>query len=681
MKKFLLLYLLFQFLHPLSSLSQEVISSEIGDILIEILGEESENLAEVEELYELLSDIYLRKENINFVSREELNKIPFLTEFQVFSFLEYRKKYGWIYSPNELCLITGFHKELIEKMILFFSFQHPLLPTDSEIKGERKINQKLLIRTKFEYPLRAGFSDNIDSSQNFQGTPVYRLLKYEMEKKERFRLGITMESDAGEEFVFDSLFNGFNFNSFYGEIKDRGIIKKVILGDFKLHSAEGLIFSYGRGGKTSANTFRRNIPELKKYSSSAEYGYYRGIGLQAGLKGFQVLSFYSIVRNSGNVYQNPDSSSYFRSLYTNGLFRNKKEIQKRHSITENTAGLVLAYASEYFQAGYNFKISGFKPKIEYLKMGDPYSGSTQSSMIYWQSLFYNFQQGKVLLSGEMAFKNRGGSAFQQKISFFAHPLLTMNFSYRNFSPKYYCPGSTGFAEGGDTRNERGFYTGLIAYPVSFLKLEVYLDQYWFPWIDYRSSFPIKGTELLIDTDWYIHDKLDLRIYCKLEKKYKKILNEDSPVSQMMRTSSVRIYGQFSWEISSDLSSRSRLEIKFYKDPYDKKMGNLLYQEFTRSFPNISSKINIRYTLFDIPDWEVRIYAWEHDLLYAFSSPAYYKTGYNFFLNFRYKAGKTLNLGMKFSTTGYTSLREAGSGSDSRSSRNFLEIKAQCILKI
>jgi hypothetical protein len=660
---------------------QEDVFSEFGNLMVEILGEENENLEDAEERYEYLIEIYEQQENINLVSEDILQTLSFMTEYQAYSFLEYRKKYGKIYSIKELWLIPGFHADLIKKFSYLFDFDPNQVVLPSILTRKRKSQHKLLLRSKLEYPLRAGFTHKEDTLNAFHGSTMYRLVKYEFQMKDRLRAGITLESDAGEMIIFDSISRGFNFNSFYAEIQNTGILNKAIAGDFKMKSAEGLVYSNGRGGKSSENSFQRKLPELKKYSSTGETGFYRGIAAQAEYSGLRIISFLSESKNSGAIYRETDSTLYFRSLKTSGLYRNTREKFHFRNIKEKTGGIICTWTNDHFQAGYNFRISEYDPWLEYQEMGDPWTFPTREKHLFWQSIFYNLQSGRFLFSGEYARKKTSGFAYQQKISFFLHPLFSLNFSYRNFSPYYYCPGSSTFSESGNSRNEQGFYTGILAYPFPFLKVKAYLDLYKHPWIDYRSTFPVQGTDFLLDTEWYFHKQLDLRIYFKVENELNKDSDQESEIIKMSYATNYRFFTQFTWKISEYLSSRSRIEIKMHHFSVRKNSGSLLYQEFTRSLPAINSKINIRYSVFDIPDWSVRIYSWEHDLLYSFSSPSFYKAGYNFFLNFRCKITSFLNLGLKFSLTGYNSLRESGSSADFRESNNFYELKAQCIFKI
>jgi hypothetical protein len=673
MKKTLILIVpvLFSLACPLYSQLEE----DILEHALELITETNNEVLAAEEV-EFLSNILAQRENINRVEEQILSQLPFITDFQVYSFLEYRKKYGRIYSVNELYLIPGFYRELVEKFSLLFDFGTPLTESSEE---KSYLKQKLLLRLKSESPSRQGFGEGpSDSLKIFKGPNLYRLVKYDAEVKDGFRAGFTLESDAGEKIVFDSLSRGFDLNSAFLEIKNIGKIKKIILGDYKISSSEGLIFSSRRAGKSTGGQFSRSLPRLRKYSSTTEFGFYRGLAAQFASSGFQSTLFLSQKKEGGRLY-NDEKGIYFRSIHSDGLYRNLSELSKKKNIRDRSAGLIVSYTSDRFQAGYNLKARNFNPGMAFNRRGDGFSVPVMRSNFLWQSAFYNFQWKKVFIAGELAFMKDGGVSFQQKLSIRLLSLLEMRLGYRNFSEKYYCPGAGSFSETGNPRNERGFYAGIISWPLPFLKIKLYLDQYESPWFGYHEPFPGSGIDFMIDSEWYILRDLDLKILFKTEKSAEPY--EDEYGFRYMRmVNSTRIYGQYSYHISENFRTRFRIELKMKSYvSLAREKGILLYKELTWKIPSRSLSLNLRYTVFDIPDWDVRIYTWEHDLLYSFHSPSYYKSGYNTFMNLRWNITKNVKFGLKLAATLYSSKREKGSGSDYRHSDAFYDLKGQIIL--
>ena len=86
--------------------------------------------------------------------------------------------------------------------------------------------------------------------------------------------------------------------------------------------------------------------------------------------------------------------------------------------------------------------------------------------------------------------------------------------------------------------------------------------------------------------------------------------------------------------------------------------------------------NFRFAIFDTPGFDTRIYAFENDLLYSYSSPAYQDSGLKYYINTRYTLRKGLDLWLKYSVTDYTDLTEIGSGLDRIAGSKKSEIKMQ-----
>jgi hypothetical protein len=71
-----------------------------------------------------------------------------------------------------------------------------------------------------------------------------------------------------------------------------------------------------------------------------------------------------------------------------------------------------------------------------------------------------------------------------------------------------------------------------------------------------------------------------------------------------------------------------------------------------------------------------LYAYESDVLYAFSIPSYYYKGSRFYLLGRYSFGRSLDLWVRYSITHYSNKQVIGSGLDEIDGNNKSEIKLQ-----
>lgn len=137
--------------------AEELLSEIADEYISEDLGEQ-----EIQEITEELLSIFYSPLDINLATEAELKKLIFLNDFQVYTFLEYRQKYGRILSVSELKLVPGFR----ERDVYLSKYFLNLNPQYQESRPNKKniyVSQKLLTRFKMESPEKKGFSESADS--------------------------------------------------------------------------------------------------------------------------------------------------------------------------------------------------------------------------------------------------------------------------------------------------------------------------------------------------------------------------------------------------------------------------------------------------------------------------------------------------------------------------------------
>ena len=105
----------------------------------------------------------------------------------------------------------------------------------------------------------------------------------------------------------------------------------------------------------------------------------------------------------------------------------------------------------------------------------------------------------------------------------------------------------------------------------------------------------------------------------------------------------------------------------------------MYQDIL--YRPLSSRFSLafRYAVFDTGGHNSRIYAHEHDVLYAFSFPFYAQKGRRFYLlaRYRFRQGE---LAVRFARSFFLNLDQTGSGQDASQGPARTEIKAQLRLR-
>lgn len=673
MKIYRLGILILYFIPVQYTLAQEAIGKIISDIASNHINDELSQ-EEFSVLIDELSYYYFNPIDLNKTNEEELGKLQFLNDFQIFTILKYREDYGQILSLKELILIPGIDKEDIYLLNYFLKSgsQPSAIPGYS---SQRKIKFQFLNRYQYELPERLGFTDEADSASRFMGPRTARLLKSRIENNKGLSCGFTMESDAGEPGI---LKEGFDFYSFFIEIERKNqLLKKLILGDFRINSATGLVHGSGLSSKSSMVILKQKFNELKKYSSTGENGFYRGICSQIACENFTIIPYFSFQKISSNLSEEDDLAS---SIYSSGLHRNLKERSTLRNLGQVKSGVVNNLQLKRLSLSWNLNFNHFSVPFEYRIRPDRYSetSSTQNFLNY--SLGFAYRTGKFHSFGEFALDKQFSHAFLLVSNFNIHPLLKMSLSIRNYSPEYISWNSSALSEKSGNRNEKGFYFGIESFPFRILKLSFYADYFRFPWLNYNDSSPYAGSEYLAMGEWTLSRSFILTTMLKSENSYISLEPEESNLKSMKEERSQRIVLKTSYQFSENTRFSNKLEIKTYKNEESSASGILIYQQFSKKFLNETLSFDLRYTLFDIPSWDVRIYNWEPGLLYTFSMPSYYQAGQSFLLNLNFKL-KRIRTGIKYSIINYMNEVESGSGSDLRKAQNYHKLSWQWILKL
>jgi hypothetical protein len=93
-------------------------------------------------------------------------------------------------------------------------------------------------------------------------------------------------------------------------------------------------------------------------------------------------------------------------------------------------------------------------------------------------------------------------------------------------------------------------------------------------------------------------------------------------------------------------------------------GATAYQDLSIAIAKPQLTLNIRLQVFDAVNYENRVYAYEQDILYAFSIPMSYGVGSRYYLNVKYELSKHLSLWLKIAQTCYADGRTTiGTGNE------------------
>ena len=107
MKRLLTTLLIYLFINSYNLNSQTIYSVDKWMEYIEEMASETEDEAQIENLYSDLSYLSEHPFELNSVTETELKRLPFLSDQQINSLLAYRVKYGKLVTLYELKNVEG----------------------------------------------------------------------------------------------------------------------------------------------------------------------------------------------------------------------------------------------------------------------------------------------------------------------------------------------------------------------------------------------------------------------------------------------------------------------------------------------------------------------------------------------------------------------------------------------
>ncbi len=650
---------------PIVSFGQKVDS--MINLIMERVVDDEDNVNR-EDLYEELLHFSENPLNINTCQREDLEKLFFLSLSQIENLQYYLYSYGPIYSVYELQLVEGFDAETIS-FLLPFVFVGEM----GEKKGQFVLQKELengkheiLSRADVTFQQKEGYApiskteleENPD--KRYLGSPLYSYLKYRFYSS-NLSCGVSMEKDTGEP--FDWNYNkGFDFYSAHVFVSNLWHFKHLIIGDYKLNFGQGLVFhsdnSYGKSNLLGL-AFTKN--EISKSASTNEYGFFRGFANTLQVSKLNITTFVSSKKVDATLSDLEGEETEISTIKSDGYHRIVSDFEKKGKVNELIFGVNVNYTFPFCKIGFSgerYSLSEF-----FLPEVKPYNLYGFNGKSHWNiGSDYRFRLYGFNFAGEVAIDRNNAFAQVHNVSFQPISRLGLSALYRNYSPKYYAPIGNAFGENGSVNNETGLFLGMNFLPVKRWKLNGYVDVFSFPWLKYLVNKPSQGYIGSVQADHTLSSRSSLFIRYKIESREKNETESSEPTSAVYSYSKQEIKVQFDAKISSNCSIKSGVNTNEVSVHNQKETcGLLLYQDFTYQITKMHVTLNMRYAFFDAQDYNNRLYAFETDVLYAYSVPMYYGQGSRYYLNVCYAPTKNLNFYLKLAETIYSNKDEIGTG--------------------
>ncbi len=558
------------------------------------------------------------RSNLNAATREDLEHLGFLSPYQVASLLDYQKRYGTFFTWQEVLLIPGFSKEDTALLQLFFTLE--------EVKKAEKITWRsllkqgrntLMMQTRTFFPRGTEYSPITEQeylkrpNSRYLGKPWYRYARYDYRLKNKLQCGFVLESDAGEKAPAD-------FISVHVQAKDMGVLKTLVVGDYRARFGQGLLLWNGMlfGKASSTGTLCNKEMGLTAYASRDENKFFRGAGAHFNHKNLNLTVLFSYCPIDARV-----TEEGFTSLVTTGYHRTPLELEKKNTLQAQVAGMNFSYKRNDWKVGVTLLGYGYdKPDagtITYYNVHKnrtlPFGGVSADMMVRLRSLRF-FSELAIDLGGAPAVV--AGAIHYGKNGSKSGLLL------RLFSPRYTTAYGAPLGRNSTSSNEMSVQLTTTQPLPSRWKIEGSVWMYHFPRPRYLCRMPSYGW----DTRVQLHKKDH-----HLQLRQQRSLSDKGTLDKTL----LSLRTGFSLSPNLTLWLRSDGTYSQLNDSTNYQMGGAAYAELGYDNKKSTLRGSLRLSVFYTGSWDSRIYFYERDVLYGFSIPALYGKGVRSYLNIKY----------------------------------------------
>ena len=614
------------------------------ELLAETMTAEDMEAADWEDTYDMLCELEQQPMNLNTATREELEALPFLSVRQVEDIMEYLYRYGPMKSMNELRMIKTLDPTQTE-LLRYFTFVEdervePGFPRLSDILKYGRHETMANVRVPFYQ--RKG------DENGYIGYPYRHWLRYNMSYGDYVKAGFVGSQDAGEPFFADKNKAGYDFYSYYLQIRKLGRIDNAVVGKYKLSTGMGLVLnnSFGLGKLAMLQQLGRNTNTVRPHSSRSQSGFFEGAAATVSLSAQWRLTAFLSYRPLDATLNDDGTIS---TIVTGGYHRTPTEMEKKNNSHATDAGTHIGYRQGGLHAGatvlYTHLDRQLCPNTKTLYRRYNAQGSNFVNV----SADYGYLHPRFALNGETAVNRDGALATINSLSLQAADGMTVMLLQRFFSYRYTALYARTMTEGGHVQNESAIYLGATWKPRPDLQLQAYTDYAYFAWARYQVSQASHAWDNLLSATYS-------RGTWTLTGRYRLHLRQRDNETKTALTDYAEHRGRLSLtQGSARLTATTQADAVSTGDDW----GYMLSETVGRQWHKLKASAGCGY--FNTTGYASRLYVYERSPLYAFSFPAYYGEGMRLMLMVQSAPVSRLTLTAKLGLTRYFDRSTIGTG--------------------
>ena len=605
--------------------------------LNEVMTIEDVGTAAWEEMYEQLCELDQHPIDLNQASREQLEQLPFLSAQQVEDIMAWLYQYGPMKSLAELQMIRSLDYQRRRLLTFFVEIndgeQKQAFPSLKTITQYGR--HELMATAKIPFYERRG--DN----EVYKGWPYRHWLKYQFSYGDQVKAGLVGAQDAGEPFFANKNRWGYDYYSYYLQLKHRGRLESLVLGKYRVSMGMGLIANNGfaMGKLTSLQNLGRATSTLRAHSSRSAADYLQGAGATLMIaKGLSATGFLSYRAMDATL--NKDGSA--ATIVTSGYHRTEKELEKKNNLKNTSFGGNIRYQQHGIHAGLNIIATHLDRELRPNTAVLYRQHAAQGTDFLNFSADYGYVNPRFAFNGETAMNKDGALATINSLSLQCGGQVSLMALYRFYSFRYTSLYSNSFSDGGSVQNESGVYLGVNWQPSPRWKLMAYSDYAYFPWAKYQVSQSSHAFDNMLQVSYLRnHWTIDARYRLKLRQKD----NADKTALQTITTHR----GRLSLTYDGLISSRTQLDYCQIASGQQER-GWMVSQSLGCHYRWLRLSGGLGY--YHTDSYDSRVYLYESGPLYNYGFSQYSGEGIRYWLMARAEINKRLILTAKFGTTDY-----------------------------
>ncbi|MEY3059104.1 MAG: hypothetical protein RL000_456 [Bacteroidota bacterium] len=573
------------------------------------------------------------KFNLNTVTAEELSSILLLSPQQIHDLIKHRNTYGKLLSVLELQVLPSWDVKIIKQLIPFLYINN----------GNDKINVKHSIAEgKHLLFYRTGGKPNGYNNRDSWFTKNRQLLNYKFKYKDLFQAGWIIEKDAGEPKITDHI-------SLFFALKNKGIIKQLLIGDFNVNMGQGLVhwqgYAFGRSSNLLSGYRQGNF--IQPHTGTDENRFHRGVGLQLKKGKFELGAFLSKLKIDANVISDTiNRLKWISSFLLSGIHRTESEIKDKNAVTKLTWGGKIKVQLPTGSINLNMIQTNFSIPVQ--KRAQPYNQFAISGK-QWRNLSIDLALSTSIgfLFSEIAVDHQLDPAFNVGWLKSLDPKFDIAIIYRNMSARYQAFESNCISANSEAGNESGLLLSLNFLPHAKHSLEGFIDFAQQNWPSFTSDRPGASKLFSLQYTWKPNKKTEISTRYQIDTRTNNQGYEENHSSLIGEKITHRWRTHISFSPIESLTIRCRNEIVKVKEEFRAySSGQLSYMELIYKPTAEPLSISFRYTFFSTDDYSSRVYAYERDLSSYYSIPAHFDQGHRNYLLLQYNYKKAIKIQLK-----------------------------------